>query len=388
MVPQKILLVEDQAIIALAQAQILVRNGFEVITVHTGEDAVRAAIDHPEVDIILMDIDLGSGMDGTEAARQILERCDTPILFLSSHTEPEVVEKTEKITSYGYVVKNSGETVLLASIRMAFKLYTANLKFRIAVDFTADWAYWIDGDGEFVYMSPSCENLTGYTREEFIRDPGLMTEIIHPDDLPAVQECFSTSFRPEGVQTIDYRIVTRSGEERWIGHRSQSIYTDGGLWRGKRGSGRDITAQKRAEAEILASKEKYRKLSFLTKGILESPDGIIIFALDKEYRYLDFTLSHKRTMKKIWGVEIKNGVNMLDCIAIDLDRQTAKKNFDRALAGERFLVTEEYGNEDLTRSYYDDRYSPVFDETGNVIGVSVFVVERRECNASPTVARP
>ncbi|MFN2312796.1 MAG: response regulator, partial [Spirochaetia bacterium] len=78
-----------------------------------------------DIDLILMDINLGSGIDGTQAAELILQNHDIPVVFLSSHTEPEVVEKTEKITSYGYVVKNSSTTVLDASIKMAFKLFDA-----------------------------------------------------------------------------------------------------------------------------------------------------------------------------------------------------------------------------------------------------------------------
>ena len=86
---------------------------------------------HDEIDLVLMDIDLGKGMDGTQAAKAILEHRDIPILFLSSHTESDVVEKTEKITSYGYVVKNSSITVLDASIKMAFKLFEANGKLKL-----------------------------------------------------------------------------------------------------------------------------------------------------------------------------------------------------------------------------------------------------------------
>ena len=89
-------------------------------------EAIRMASEaRGGIDLILMDIDLGPGMDGTEAAREILTRHDIPVVFLSSHTEQEVVNKTEKITSYGYVVKNAGITVLTASIRMAFRLFEA-----------------------------------------------------------------------------------------------------------------------------------------------------------------------------------------------------------------------------------------------------------------------
>ncbi len=121
-----ILLVEDEVLIAMAEARMLERRGFNVLMAHSGEEAVKTVDDTPGIDLVLMDIDLGPGIDGTEAAERILKGRDIPVVFLSSHTEPEVVEKTEKITSYGYVVKNTGETVLVASIKMAFKLYEAH----------------------------------------------------------------------------------------------------------------------------------------------------------------------------------------------------------------------------------------------------------------------
>ncbi|MDZ7793232.1 MAG: PAS domain S-box protein [Spirochaetia bacterium] len=125
---KKILLVEDEALIAMNEAQMLKKHGYEVVTVYNGENAIEAVEQDPEISLILMDIDLGKGMDGTEAAEKILNKKDIPIVFLSSHTELEVVEKTEKITSYGYVVKNSNPTVLDASVKMAFKLFEANRK--------------------------------------------------------------------------------------------------------------------------------------------------------------------------------------------------------------------------------------------------------------------
>ena len=124
--PAAILLVEDEAIIALAERRILERNGYRVEVAASGEKAIERIESGTGIDLILMDIDLGEGMDGTRAAERILADRSLPLIFLSSHIEPEVVEKTEGITSYGYIVKNSGETVLLAAIRMAFKLFRAN----------------------------------------------------------------------------------------------------------------------------------------------------------------------------------------------------------------------------------------------------------------------
>lgn len=108
--------------------------------------------------------------------------------------------------------------------------------------------------------------------------------------------------------------------------------------------------------------------------LLNQQSGIIIFSLDQNYRYTFFTQTHRLIMKKIWGVEINQGDNMLSFIASP-DKEKAKANFDRALAGETFTLLEEYGDEKLHRTWWEDRYSPIKDEKGNSIGVSVFVIE-------------
>jgi CheY-like chemotaxis protein len=118
-----ILLVEDERLVAIAERRTLEQHGYRVVPASTGETAVEIAAGQPEIDLVLMDINLGPGIDGIEAAEQILGLRDLPLVFLSSHTDPAVVEKTERITSYGYIVKNSGDTVLITSLKMAFRLF-------------------------------------------------------------------------------------------------------------------------------------------------------------------------------------------------------------------------------------------------------------------------
>jgi len=125
-----ILLVEDDEILSMADKMWLEEYGYNAIIANTGEEAVNLFKENNGINLILMDIDLGKSIDGIETAKMILNERDIPIVFLTSHTEPEIVEKTEKITSYGYVVKNSGITVLDASIKMAFKLFEANEKLK------------------------------------------------------------------------------------------------------------------------------------------------------------------------------------------------------------------------------------------------------------------
>ncbi len=121
-----ILLVEDEAIIAMAQKMVLTRFGYAVFSAGTGEKAVDLACGSEAIRLVLMDIDLGNGIDGTEAARRILANRNMPIVFLTSHSEREMVEKVRGITRYGYVIKNSGDFVLQSSIEMAFELFDAH----------------------------------------------------------------------------------------------------------------------------------------------------------------------------------------------------------------------------------------------------------------------
>ena len=123
---KKVLLVEDEGVIALSEARILRKHGFEVEIAYNGQQAVDRVRADSEITLVLMDIDLGKGMDGTEAAQEILRTHDIPIVFLTSHTEKEYVDRVDKITGYGYIMKNSGEMVLIRSINMAYKLYEAH----------------------------------------------------------------------------------------------------------------------------------------------------------------------------------------------------------------------------------------------------------------------
>ncbi|TVR72932.1 MAG: PAS domain S-box protein [Spirochaetaceae bacterium] len=125
-----LLLVEDQGIIALAQTGRLREAGYEVVHVFTGEEAVDRALRDQTIDLVLMDIDLGAGIGGPEAAQRILVERALPIIFLTAHAEKEMVERVRAITRYGYVLKNSGDFVLHGAIEMALQLFEAQQRTR------------------------------------------------------------------------------------------------------------------------------------------------------------------------------------------------------------------------------------------------------------------
>ncbi|WP_319560927.1 histidine kinase dimerization/phosphoacceptor domain -containing protein [Marispirochaeta sp.] len=126
-----ILLVEDEAIIAATEKTVLEENGYQVLVTDSGEKAINAVHKNGSIDLVLMDIDLGPGkMDGAAAAEGILRLRDLPVVFCTSHEEQETVNKVQGIARYGYVLKYTGEFVLLESINMAFELFNAHQRLK------------------------------------------------------------------------------------------------------------------------------------------------------------------------------------------------------------------------------------------------------------------
>ena len=116
----------------------------------------------------------------------------------------------------------------------------------------------------------------------------------------------------------------------------------------------------------------------LLHAILESSPNIIEFALDREYRYLAFNHKHEDVMSAIWGKQINQGDNMLECITLENDRFKAKALFDRALAGESFVDETEYGNEEFSRKYWQTFYAPIYDKNRFIIGLTCFNLDISE----------
>ncbi|MDY7027217.1 MAG: PAS domain S-box protein, partial [Spirochaetota bacterium] len=318
--PHRILLVEDEAILALAEARTIQKYGYEVVTAYTGRETIDLVESDPDISLILMDIDLGRGMDGTETAQRILETHDLPIAFLSSHTEPAIVEKTEGITSYGYIVKNSGETVLIASIKMAFRLYEAHMALKAQKEnlrtalvqqeqaeeellvkteeldryFTSslDMLCSADTNGRLIRLNPEWETVLGYPISEL--EGRSFMDLVHPDDTEATLKAVERLRQQEEVISFENRYRCRDGSYRWIEWRSKSmgntIYA----------AARDITDRKRMVMDLRESEARYRSLfyesplgaiEFDTEGVItECNDSFIAMNVSSRERLIDFNL--------------------------------------------------------------------------------------------------
>ncbi len=227
---KRILLVEDEFLLASNEAEKLKKYDFDVVTANTPDEAFET-LEREEFDLVLMDIDLGEGvMDGADTAARILERKELPIVFLTGHAEKEMVDRVKDVTRYGYVLKNSGEFVLVESITTAIQLFETQRNcmrkeenFRGLVE-SAGLGIIVLQDGEIKYTNPSEAEITGYTRAEIRRcDPARMIELIYPEDRERLEEIYRDHFerfgdyinRSRSFGSIECRMTRRDGSVVW-----------------------------------------------------------------------------------------------------------------------------------------------------------------------------
>lgn len=142
------------------------------------------------------------------------------------------------------------EKEILERQRAQEALQESRAHLQVVADNASNWEYWRLPDNSFIYISPSTENITGYSVADFMGDKDLLTKIIHPDDRELFHHHKHEIDASGQVQPIELRIVRKTGEMRWIGHVCQQVSTPDGLPWGWRASNQDITHIKLIEQEL------------------------------------------------------------------------------------------------------------------------------------------
>lgn len=140
------------------------------------------------------------------------------------------------------------------------KLAQSEEKFRTIANYTYDWEYWADPQEKFIYISPAVQRITGYTEKEFYDDAALLLKIIHPDDQKAFLEHKQQVIESHELHSLEFRISTKTGAERWISHGCRKVYSEEGKFLGFRGSNRDITDNKLAEIALAESQKRLQSI--------------------------------------------------------------------------------------------------------------------------------
>jgi PAS domain S-box-containing protein len=229
----------------------LKRLGYAVsAAVYSGEEAIREAEErHP--DLVLMDIRLKGDMDGVEAAEQIRDCFNIPVVYLTAYADEGTLQRAKVTTPFGYILKPFSEKELNSIIQMALyrhemdkRLKESEEKYRQLFSTETDAIIVFDGDTrQCTDANNAALHLYGYNREELLQ--------LKVTDISAEPELTDISVRETIAGKID-RIPLRYHKKK-DGTIFPVEISSSTFMLGNRkvlcGAVRDITERKRAEEE-------------------------------------------------------------------------------------------------------------------------------------------
>ncbi|MEN6475236.1 MAG: PAS domain S-box protein, partial [Syntrophaceae bacterium] len=318
MAREKILIVEDDAILGAYFQEALKRFGYDVVhPVATADEAIfQAGQIHP--DLILMDINLPGRMNGIQAAGEIRGLCDAAVIFLTGYSQDARIQEVKDIGPYGYLIKPVSEHELAAAIETALykhdldrKLKESEERYHRITAAVTDYIFTVDienGRAAKTIHSPTCEGVTGYTAEDFAADPNLRLAMVPEHDREAVRKQAEDILEGRAFEAVEHRIIRKDAGMRWVRETLVPHYDKKGRLISYDGLIQDITGRKQAEEALRASKEQYQTL-FET-----SPDPIIMSDLKGEFIMVN------RQTARLYGVEtpeefkaaVKSFMDLLD----------------------------------------------------------------------------
>ncbi len=174
----RIMLVEDEAIIAMDLSHHLETYGYQVVATAASCKQTLQRIPDAQPDLIIMDIMIKGPIDGIETAEQVRKEHHIPVIFLSANSDPGTVARARAAGAYGYLVKPFRPEELRASIEVA--LFKAKMEaqlrqseqwFAKTLHCISDAVIATDSDGSVRFVNPVAERLTGWTHAEAFGRP-------------------------------------------------------------------------------------------------------------------------------------------------------------------------------------------------------------------------
>ncbi len=255
----RILVVEDETIIADHLAQLLEQSGYEVAgVVHSGAEAVKAA-EESRPDLVLMDIVLEGELDGVEAAAAIRSRLEIPVVYLTAYSDDGILKRAKETEPFGYLLKPIRRDALRTGIEMAFyksrmekQLRESEARYRELAELLPQSVYETDITGDLTYVNQSAVRAFGYTSDDVAAGVNIL-DTVAQDDRAKVTETVRDILGGQTRGEIEFTARRKDGATFPALAYANPVIRDGQVV-GMRGVAIDITELKRYQQELEAAK--------------------------------------------------------------------------------------------------------------------------------------
>jgi diguanylate cyclase (GGDEF)-like protein len=342
--PANILLMEDDGIIAADIQTTLRQAGYGVITgypeiFNAGDefpDNIDRMIVDAHINLVLMDINLNSQLDGVDIVKHIHLKTDIPVIYISGISKPETVRRAKESEPYAYLLKPFSPAQLRSQVEMTLQLYQSSRKKKAELEEkTGVWHLTVSKTGiqtTFAWLS-----LFGFG-EDKIRSEEDFLQIIHPEDVDGMRH--SVGFLKRKLiskRSFEYRILDGNGETRWVLSKivdartkptGEFCYTILSL---------EITQQKKREEGLLYDSSHDNLTGLLNrKAFMEELDKLIrdTGLLQKNFALIFSDLDNFKQVNDDYGHE--TGDRLLKSVATRFRQAIKKKDLLARFGGDEF----------------------------------------------------
>jgi PAS domain S-box-containing protein len=370
-----VLLFEDNPADVLLLQEALGKDALHVYSLTVVERLAQglALLGQASFDLALLDLGLPDswGLETFERLHRLFP--DLPVVVLSGNKNEQDAVRAVRLGAQDYLVKGvGGREMVERAIRYALLRQQAQEELQQERRRLAQIAATVPGvictfrmrpDGSVCmpYASPAIEQVYGVRPEDVAQDFSIVMNRLHPQDIGHVLQTIAESARSLQPWHDEYRYQHPEKGEVWIaGHSMPTRQPDGGYqWHGFI---MDVTAYRQAERDIRQGAEKLRLVFESTQDIL--------FMVDREYRLVMSNQAYQQALRAIGGRGMSPGDPVLGPEYPQAYRDLWQGYYDRALAGESFMVETELPWQD-SMHYLENSLAPVRSAEGTVEGVLV-----------------
>ncbi|HVK98694.1 MAG TPA: EAL domain-containing protein [Dongiaceae bacterium] len=229
----RIIVVEDERIVALNLQQRLIKLGYEVPAMAASSLQALSAVETSHPDIVLMDIHIEGETDGIDTADIVMKKYQTPVIYLTAYSEETTLNRARQTKPYGYLLKPFSERELHATIQMALERHQYEMtlskneqRLRLAMGAAnmGEWELTEHQDQPQTLYAGQADTILGYPESTFFGTRDKFMALVFEEDKSSVNAAIDKSIEDKSTIDVEFRSAISGGSPRWLRLQGNMLY--------------------------------------------------------------------------------------------------------------------------------------------------------------------